>query len=143
MISKTKPKNFKKKFDVVGCFMECQSEILLLQRLDSKPQGGTWGIPGGKVDVGEDLVIAITREVREETGLSAEPHQYEYFDKFYVRYPEFDFIYHIFYLPFESKPQVNINTTEHKNIAWKIPAESLKLNLIPDGDYCIKAFYKL
>lgn len=31
---------------------------------------GTWGIPGGKVEFGENLVFALVREFKEEVGLS-------------------------------------------------------------------------
>lgn len=143
MISKNKPKNFKEKIEVVSCFVEYEMKILLLHRHDQKPQGNTWGVPAGKIDKGEELVAAIVREVKEETSLLTKPHQYKYFDKFYVRYPEFDFIYHIFHLLLETKPQVNINPIEHKDIIWKTPTESLKLNLIPNEDFCIKTFYNL
>jgi ADP-ribose pyrophosphatase YjhB (NUDIX family) len=143
MISKNKPKNFSKKFQIVSCFIEYQSKILLLHRHDLKPQGNTWGVPAGKVANKEGLMMAIVREVKEETGLSTKPDQYKYFDKFYVRYPEFDFVFHIFHLPLEIKPQVILNLKEHKDSIWKNPIESLKLNLISGEDFCIKNFYNL
>ena len=143
MISKEKPQDFKKKFDVVSCFIEHDSKILLLHRLDSKPQGNTWGVPAGKVDAGENLSAAIQREIREEIGLLVSASDLKFFDSFYVRYPDFDFTYHIFYLPLGAKPELLINPKEHKDYAWKTPFEALKLDLIPDEDACIKAFYKI
>lgn len=39
--------------------------VLLQQRSD----GGQWGLPGGSIEIGESVVEATAREVREETGL--------------------------------------------------------------------------
>ncbi len=141
MIQKHPPENFKEKFEVVSCFIEHDSKILLLHRQDHKPQGNTWGVPAGKIDKGEGALEAIMREIGEETGILAEPHQFKFFEKYYVRYPEYDFIYHIFHLPVEEKPSVNINPNEHKNVLWLTPQESLELDLIPDEDFCIQSFY--
>ena len=42
-----------------------ERRLLLQQRSD----GGQWGLPGGSVEVGESVLQALGREVREETGL--------------------------------------------------------------------------
>ncbi len=43
---------------------------VLLQRRDDN---GKWGLPGGGVEPGESVRVAVIREVREETGLDVEP----------------------------------------------------------------------
>ncbi|MEM9232777.1 MAG: NUDIX hydrolase [Pseudomonadota bacterium] len=46
-------------------------EVLLIQR-GRPPFMGHWSIPGGKVDFGETIETALTREIREETGVEVE-----------------------------------------------------------------------
>jgi 8-oxo-dGTP diphosphatase len=43
---------------------------VLLVRRASPPAKGLWTLPGGRVEVGERLVDAVTREVMEETTLT-------------------------------------------------------------------------
>jgi ADP-ribose pyrophosphatase YjhB (NUDIX family) len=45
-----------------------EKEVLLARRTDN----GLWCIPGGHVDLGETLVQACLRELKEETGLTGE-----------------------------------------------------------------------
>ena len=46
-----------------------QGQMLLVQR--GRPPGkGTWGLPGGLIDLGERLTAAAAREVMEEVGVT-------------------------------------------------------------------------
>ncbi len=45
---------------------------VLLIRRGHAPDAGEWSIPGGAVDLGESVEVALRREVREETGLDIE-----------------------------------------------------------------------
>jgi 8-oxo-dGTP diphosphatase len=150
MISRTPIPNFKKKFDVVSVFIDHGGETLLLLRQDGKPQGNMWAMLGGKVDPGEELNEAIAREVFEEIGLSTSPTDYTHFESYYIRYPEYDFMYHVFHLPAgrhglpqKEKPILQVNAAEHKDFKWIRPADALKLKLIQDEDSCIKWFYNI
>jgi len=143
MIYQEKPAKFNPKFEVVSCFVDCAGKILLLHRQDHKPEGNTWGVPAGKVDPGEEIVDTMLREIKEETGLTISSSQISYYSKVYVKFPTYDFIYHMFSTNFGNKPQITINNTEHKDFQWVSITESLKMPLIQDLDNCIKLFYKI
>ena len=143
MISRTEIDGFTKKFDVVSVFIEHAGEILLLHRQDHKPQGGTWAMVAGKVDEGESLSAAMVREIEEEVGLTFAPEDLKYFEGYYVRYPGYDYTYHVYHLPLSEKPALNLNTQEHKSYTWIKPQDALSLPLIQDEYTCIKWFYNI
>ncbi|MEM2995126.1 MAG: NUDIX hydrolase [Candidatus Bathyarchaeia archaeon] len=55
----------------VGAVIIRKGEILLEKR-KSEPGRGKWSIPGGLVELGENVVQTVIREVKEETGLDVE-----------------------------------------------------------------------
>lgn len=138
MLYKEQPKNFNPKFEAVGCFCECDGKILLLLRQDHKPEPNTWGLPGGKLRAGEDIYQGMRRELKEETDLNGE--EIKYISKAYSRFPDYDFIYHVFYLVLSELPEIIINKDEHKDFIWVYPDEALKMDLIENLDKCIEIF---
>lgn len=56
---------------------------VLLVRRANPPDEDRWAFPGGKIDAGESLAAAATRELLEETGVTAEPlHVFDAVDVF-------------------------------------------------------------
>jgi len=55
---------------VAGAVIWKDSGVLLLKRVEDDFLGGLTELPSGTVDAGEDLLEALQREVKEETGLS-------------------------------------------------------------------------
>lgn len=59
---------------IVGCLavVRRQGRVLLAER--SVPPGvGRWGFPGGMQELGETVYACAQRELREETGIAADP----------------------------------------------------------------------
>ena len=58
---------------VAGMIINGRGEVLAIQERSGPTAAleGFWKLPGGLVDLGEDLACAVMREVREETGVEA------------------------------------------------------------------------
>jgi ADP-ribose pyrophosphatase YjhB (NUDIX family) len=57
------------KFGASACVWK-EGKVLLVQR--AKPPLGLWSLPGGHVEFGETAVAAAERELREESGITAD-----------------------------------------------------------------------
>jgi 8-oxo-dGTP pyrophosphatase MutT (NUDIX family) len=147
MLYKTKPKGLETYVKVVGCYMEINGEILLLQRNYEKLNGDKWGLPAGKVDVGESEEEAVVREIFEETGINLknvllenskcilENGNYilQKVESFYGKHENLNFHWTAFSVKFSEKPKVKIENKEHKNFVWIKPERAiLELDLIDD-----------
>lgn len=143
MIFLKEPSGFNPKFEVVSCFLECAGKILLLLRSSNVEQGGTWGVPAGKLEKGETSKEAVVREIYEETSFITQKVTVKYFRSIFVRYPSYDFKYHMYSLILENEPKIIIDGKSHTEFRWVKPNDALKLNLIQDEDSCIKMFYNL
>ncbi|NVH49074.1 (deoxy)nucleoside triphosphate pyrophosphohydrolase [Photobacterium damselae] len=105
----------KKQIEVVAAVLMNGGQFLAVQRGESKLSyvSKKWEFPGGKVEAGETLVAAITRELEEELRITiAEP-------KFLLTvehsYPDFDITMHCFVV---DVPTRELELTEHLDSRW-------------------------
>ena len=52
-----------------GVLQDTRGQVLISQRLPGTHQAGAWEFPGGKINVGETPLTALTRELAEELGI--------------------------------------------------------------------------
>jgi ADP-ribose pyrophosphatase YjhB (NUDIX family) len=52
----------------VGALARHQGALLMVRR-GQEPEAGRWSVPGGRLEPGETVPMAVVREVEEETGL--------------------------------------------------------------------------
>lgn len=142
MMTKERPTDFNKRFDIVGCFIGHEGKFLLLRRQAHKANGGKWGLPAGKMDAQETTLQVVLRETEEETGLNLSETSLSYFDSLYVRDGSFDIEWHMFAAQLDTLPAIRLNSDEHSEHRWVTRDESLQMDLIHDLPESIRLFYK-
>lgn len=100
-------------------------------------------MPAGKVKDNEELLDALEREVEEELGIKLTRDIYHYVDGYHIRYPEYDYRYHVYLFRVDEKPPIVLNLEENKEYVWITPVQALTLDLIPHEDDIIKWSYDL
>ncbi len=142
MIYKKKPKDFTPIYHVASCFCEIDGKVLLLKRQDNKSEGNKWGIPAGKIEEGETAQEAITRELGEEIGLF-KIESLEDLGKLYVRFPDYDFTFHIFRTSLSGPVELKLNISEHKEFAWVTPKEAVVMDFVLEQEKCFALHYRV
>lgn len=56
-------------YEIVAAFMRRDGEVLVVRQETPSGVKPYWTVPAGRVEAGENLLEALAREVREETGL--------------------------------------------------------------------------
>jgi 8-oxo-dGTP diphosphatase len=119
-------------FLAVSAAIVRDGKILVVRRA-RPPANGLFTMPGGVVEVGETLVEAVAREVREETGLTIDPVALAGFRETIVRDGESRVERHFIILCFAARwragePVLNEELSEAR---WLDPAELTGLPTTP------------
>jgi len=116
-------------------------EYLFLKRsklILSDPIPG-WDIPGGRIEAGEELLEALSREVQEETGheLEGEPKLLAAQDIFVEKRD-----LHVVRLTYRVQEDVKrvVLSHEHTDFAWFLPKHLQDMTFEPYLDETIKKF---
>lgn len=111
--------------------LDAQNRLLMMKRSDS----GSWGVPGGAMELGETTEETARRELLEETGLEAG--ELTFFGVFsgkelYYRYPSGDEVYNvcIVYLTRDVHGAVSFIDGEHYECKY-FELEQLPGNISP------------
>lgn len=126
----TPPPNFSPRVEVASAYCLCHHQLLLLKRQSHKSQGNTWGVPAGKLEINEKPLEALRRELMEEIRVDIDQTQIHFFQTLYIRQSSLDFIYHMFYIPFEQPIEIVLNKEEHQEYKWVFLRDAFEMPLM-------------
>jgi 8-oxo-dGTP diphosphatase len=116
-----------KKIHAAGIIFEDENgQILVLQRHPDKPEGATWGLPGGKLEPGESKEAAAIREIQEEIGHTVDRSKLEFVKTYHwdVTSEGMEVTFEVFRLKVRaSETIVALSETEHTDHMWSLPAD--------------------
>lgn len=133
------------KFHIVADILSVNSEgkILLTQRHPDKRHGGMWEFTGGSAIAGEKPLDAAIRELKEETGLSAEPCELEYRGEIVHRGKCGGNAIHIFYLYRGDFSSEDIVLQEGETSAFRLCTPDEVTEMYEMGELSGNIFYRM
>lgn len=105
--------------EVVAAFLCQDGRFLACQRPPHKARGMCWEFPGGKIEPGETMAQALTRELREELGVSVQVGR-AVFQTTYA-YPDVVVQLTFLYAKIQSG---QLQCLEHLQFCWLTPMEA-------------------
>lgn len=116
---------------VAAVILTKNKQILIAKRSDSKPQGGFWEFPGGKIERDETPTEGLFRELKEELAISVL--EMRPFIKLEHEYPERSIILDVWIV---EKFTGNARGNEGQTIAW-VSIDQLNQYQFPEANRLI------
>jgi 8-oxo-dGTP diphosphatase len=111
---------------VVAALVRDGARVLVSRRRADQPMPLLWEFPGGKVEPGEDPVVALAREVREELGCGVRVGRIH--EVVFHAYEAFDLVMLVYACEIvEGAPRA----VEVAEVAWVEAARLPELDLLP------------
>jgi 8-oxo-dGTP diphosphatase len=113
---------------VVAALIYSDGKLLVCQRKRGTSFAMMWEFPGGKVQSGETLERALTRELEEELGISATigPEVY----RTQHRYADLSDPIELIFFSAHIDPR-SVRNLVFEKIDWRAPSSLLELNFLP------------
>jgi 8-oxo-dGTP diphosphatase len=109
----------------VGCFLQLEDKFLILNRHPEDSWGNKYGLVAGGIEEGESEEEAILREIKEETGYSAEKEELEYLGEWTWDFSERTITFVTFKVSLNEPINVVLQPGEHTHFEW-VSAEECK-----------------
>jgi 8-oxo-dGTP pyrophosphatase MutT (NUDIX family) len=110
-----------------GALIYCTSTHRYLFLLRNGTHSGSWGLVGGKIDVGETVVHGLKREIAEELGGVINDAKLIPIEKFTSENNHFEYHTYVIKVDTEFAPELN---NEHRGYCW-VPLEDYPKPLHP------------
>ena len=102
----------------------CGTKVLVIK---SRISNGDWGLPGGGCHAGESTMAAAVRELKEETGIKANPNQLiPLVQAERAKEEGISFVYDGFLLELAEKPVLKLSRLEIRRAEWLDKTQLLK-----------------
>jgi 8-oxo-dGTP diphosphatase len=126
-----------KHYNVTAAILIHDNQILCMQRPRGKfdYMAFKYEFPGGKVEAGESLEAALSRELLEELELQINVKKTDYYMSVDYTYPDFSITLHSYMIEVMSRQFV---MTEHVDFCWLSPDKLLTLDWAPADDPIVR-----
>lgn len=136
-----RPEDFAPTVEVAAVYVNVRGKILLLQIAHHKSEGGKWGVPAGKIEVGETPLKGAQRELFEETGIVIDSEErFRSFGSLYIRKPHIDYVYHLFQVTLDEIIPIHLSA-EHMSYVWATWREAEQLPLMIAGKEALDFYF--